>query len=140
MANLPQEQRDKLFSRIDSDGNGKITPDEVRRMRQEAEEMHKRQMRELDADNSGGLSYEEMSKGKLFSQLPEEKRMQIFKRMDTNGDGQITPEDQPKGPRPHPEGRPEGLRKTRGSTPASRRKAGTKTRKKACIRRSAECV
>jgi|688.fasta_scaffold37880_4 Ca2+-binding EF-hand superfamily protein len=107
MANLPQEQRDKLFSRIDSDGNGSITPEEVRKMRQESQEMHKRQMRELDTDKSGGLSYEEMSNGKFFSQLPEEKRMQIFKRMDTNSDGQITPEDKPKGPRPHPEGRPE---------------------------------
>jgi hypothetical protein len=76
-------------------------------MRQESQEMHKRQMRELDTDKSGGLSYEEMSNGKFFSQLPEEKRMQIFKRMDTNSDGQITPEDKPKGPRPHPEGRPE---------------------------------
>ena len=112
MANLPQEQRDKLFSRIDSDGNGTITPEEVRKMRQVSEEMHKRKMSEMDTDKSGGLSYEEMSNGKFFSQLPEEKRKQIFERMDTNGDGVITPEDKPKGPRPEGrfEGRPEGLR------------------------------
>ena len=66
----------------------------------------------MDTDKSGGLSYEEMSNGKFFSQLPEEKRKQIFERMDTNGDGVITPEDKPKGPRPEGrfEGRPEGLR------------------------------
>lgn len=102
MANMPEEQRQKFFARIDSDGDGKITAEEIRNMQKESQEKH---MRELDTDKSGGLSYEEMSKGKFFSKLPEEKRKQIFARMDTNGDGQITPEDKPKGPRPHPAGR-----------------------------------
>lgn len=110
MANMPQEQRDKLFARIDSDGDGKVTPEEIRKMRQESHEKQMREIRELDADKSGGLSYEEMSLGKFFGQLPEEKRKQIFARMDTNGDGQITPEDKPKGPRPRLEGREHGER------------------------------
>ncbi|MES2981361.1 MAG: EF-hand domain-containing protein [Verrucomicrobiota bacterium] len=110
MGEMPQEQRDKLFARIDQDGDGKVTPEEIRKMRQESHEKHLREFRELDTDKSGGLSYEEMSLGKFFSQLPEEKRKQIFVRMDTNGDGQITPEDRPKGPRPHPEGREHGER------------------------------
>lgn len=105
MANMPQEQRDKLFARIDQDGDGKVTPEEIRKMRQESHEKQMREIRELDTDKSGGLSYEEMSRGKFFSQLPEEKRKQIFARMDTNSDGQISSEDRPKGPRPHPEGR-----------------------------------
>jgi Ca2+-binding EF-hand superfamily protein len=105
MANMPQEQRDKLFARMDLDGDGKVTPEEIRKMRQESHEKHMREVRELDTDKSGGLSFEEMSLGKFFSQLPEEKRRQIFERMDTNGDGQITPEDKPQGPRPQPENR-----------------------------------
>ncbi len=105
MANMPQEQRDKLFARMDLDGDGKVTPEEIRKMRQESHEKHMREVRELDTDKSGGLSFEEMSLGKFFSQLPEEKRKQIFERMDTNGDGQITPEDKPQGPRPQPENR-----------------------------------
>ncbi len=115
MSNMPQEQRDKLFARMDLDGDGKVTPEEIRKMREEKHEKHMREFRELDTDKSGGMSYEEMSLGKFFSQLPEEKRKQIFLRMDTNGDGQITPEDKPQGPRPHPEGRERGERsKDRG--------------------------
>ena len=105
MVNVPEDQKQKIFSRIDTDGDGRITAEEIRKMRQESQEKHMREIRELDTDKSGGLSYEEMSKGRFFSQLPEDKRKQIFARMDTNGDGQITPEDRPKGPHPHPEGR-----------------------------------
>jgi Ca2+-binding EF-hand superfamily protein len=116
MSNMPQEQRDKLFARMDLDGDGKVTPEEIRKMREETHEKHMREFRELDTDKSGGMSYEEISLGKFFSQLPEEKRKQIFARMDTNGDGQITPEDKPQGPRPHPEGRERGERsKDRGA-------------------------
>lgn len=105
MAKMPQEQRDKLFARMDLDGDGKVTPEEIRKMRQESHEKHMREVRQLDTDKSGGLSFEEMSLGNFFSKLPEEKRKQIFERMDTNGDGQITPEDKPQGPRPQPENR-----------------------------------
>lgn len=104
--NLSEEERKKIFSRMDADGDGKVTPEEMRKMRQEAHERQLHEFRELDTDNSGGLSFEELSKGKFFSQLPEEKRKQIFERMDTNADGQITPEDRPNGPRAKPEGRP----------------------------------
>lgn len=102
IANMPQEQRDKLFARIDQDGDGKVTPEEIRKMRQESHEKQMREIRELDTDKSGGLSYDEMRLGKFFSQLPEEKRKQIFARMDTNSDGQISSEDRPKGPRSYP--------------------------------------
>lgn len=82
-------------------------------MRQESHERHMNELRKLDTDESGGLSFEELSKGEFFSRLPEEKRKEIFDRMDTNGDGQITPEDKPKDPRSplqYPDGRENGER------------------------------
>ncbi len=104
MEQVPEEKREEIFTRIDSDGDGKITPMEIRRMHQQNHERRMRELRELDTDQSGGLSFEELSKGAFFSKLPEEKRQEIFNRMDTNGDGQITPEDrprEPRGSRPH---------------------------------------
>jgi Ca2+-binding EF-hand superfamily protein len=107
LANMPQQQRDKFFARIDLDGDGKVTAEEIRKMRQETHNRKMRELRDLDMDKSGGLNFEEFSQGKFFSQLPEEKRKQIFARMDTNSDGQITAEDRPKGPGFHPEHREE---------------------------------
>jgi hypothetical protein len=107
MANMPQQQRDKFFARIDLDGDEKVTAEEIRKMRQESQERRMRELRDLDTDKSGGLSFEEFSQGKFFSQLPEDKRKQIFARMDTNSDGQINAEDRPKDPRLHGEDREE---------------------------------
>jgi hypothetical protein len=107
LASMPQQQRDKFFARIDLDGDGKVTAEEIRKMRQETHNRKMRELRDLDMDKSGGLNFEEFSQGKFFSQLPEEKRKQIFARMDTNSDGQITAEDRPKGPGFHPEHREE---------------------------------
>lgn len=113
MQRLPQEKREEIFGRIDADADGQITPMEIRKMRQETHERHMNELRKLDTDQSGGLSFEELSKGEFFSKLPEEKRKEIFDRMDTNGDGQITPEDKPRdprGPRPQPDGKENGER------------------------------
>ena len=67
-------------------------------MRHDAERRAKDEFRELDADKSGGLNFEEFSKGKFFGKLPEAKRRQIFARMDTDGSGEINADDRPKGP------------------------------------------
>jgi Ca2+-binding EF-hand superfamily protein len=95
---LPEEKKQAFFSRLDRDGDGLVTREEIREMRHDAERRAKEEFRELDADKSGGLSFEEFSKGKFFGKLPEEKRRQIFARMDTDGSGEITAADKPKGP------------------------------------------
>lgn len=95
---LPEEKKQAFFSRLDRDGDGLVSRVEIREMRHDAQRRAKEEFRELDADKSGGLSFEEFSKGKFFGKLPEEKRRQIFARMDTDGSGEITAEDKPKGP------------------------------------------
>ena len=95
---LPEEKRDKLFARLDRDGDGMIGREEIREMRKDAERRAKDQFRQLDEDNSGGLSFGEFSKGEFFGKLPEEKRRQIFERMDTDGSGEINAKDRPEGP------------------------------------------
>ncbi len=105
MDRIPVEKQEKFFDRLDSDGNGSLTEEEIRGMRKNREEDRKREFRELDANKSGGLDFAEFSQGKFFQKLPEEKRRQIFDRMDTDGDGEVTPKDKPKGP---PKGPPRG--------------------------------
>ncbi|QTN34209.1 EF-hand domain-containing protein [Akkermansiaceae bacterium] len=95
---LPEDKRIKIFARLDGDGDGMVSKEEIRLMRQDAERKSKEQFRHLDADNSGGLDYEEFSKGEFISKLPEERRRQFFERMDTDGNGVIDAGDRPAAP------------------------------------------
>lgn len=98
ISQLPEEKREAIFARLDGDEDGFLTRREIRAMRQDAERRARDGFRKLDTDGSGGLSFEEYSRGEFAGKLPEDKRRQIFERMDTDGDGEITPEDRPKGP------------------------------------------
>lgn len=53
---------------------------------------------ELDADKSGGVTFGEFKEGPLFKKLTPEKQQAVFRRLDTNGDGTITPKDKPEPP------------------------------------------
>lgn len=107
MEMLAEEKREEIFGRLDRDGDGLIGRLEILAMRRDNERRAKGEFRKLDADKSGGLNFEEFSKGEFFGKLPEEKRLQIFARMDTDGNGEINGADQPKGPPGKPEMRPE---------------------------------
>ena len=105
ISRLPEEHREGIFARLDRDGDENISQQEVEEMRREGDE-RAREFRELDTDKSGGLNFAEFSQGRFFQKLPEEKRKEIFERMDTNSDGEVSPEDRPE--RPH---RPERQQK-----------------------------
>lgn len=104
LARLPEEKREGIFIRLDGDGDGALSKREVHEIRKKGE-VHAREFRELDLDGSGGLDFAEFSEGKFFKKLGDDKRREIFDRMDTNGDGEITPEDKPK--KPHRTKRPD---------------------------------
>lgn len=107
MERLPEEKREEIFGRLDRDGDGLIEREEIMAMRRDNERRAMEGFRKLDTDRSGGVSFEEFSKGEFSSKLPEEKRRQVFARMDTDGNGEINGADKPKGPPSKPEKRPE---------------------------------
>ncbi len=100
LAQLPEEKRERLFARLDADADGSLSPKEVGEMRREGEKRGWENLRQLDTDGSGGVSFEEFGKSDFFQKLPDDRRKQIFDRMDSDEDGQITAQDRPKGP-PH---------------------------------------
>lgn len=97
ISTLEKEKQEILFTRLDENGNGKLSPKEIH-LNKKSDEARRKEFRELDTDDSRGLSFEEMSKGEFFSRLPEEKRREIFARMDTNGDGEVNRKDKPERP------------------------------------------
>ena len=107
MKQLPDERRNAFFRRLDRDEDGSISREEIRKMRHQAERRAREDFRKLDVNQSGSVSFEEFSKGEFISKLPEEKRNQIFKRMDTDGNGEINGADRPNRPPVKPEMRPE---------------------------------
>lgn len=93
---LDEEQRGKLFGRLDKDQDGKIGLEEIRQLLQH---QHREGMMpriwELDKDQDGGVSFEEFKQGGFFQKLEPEKQQRIFSRLDSNGDGRISPDDKP---------------------------------------------
>lgn len=107
---LPEDKRDNIFKRLDKNGDNSLSQDELRPpMDRPPHQQHREAMlkfKELDTDNSGGVSLEELKAGQLFQKLPPEKQEALFKRLDTDGDGQITVKDRPAPPekgRPRPD-------------------------------------
>lgn len=103
---LPEEKRENLFKRLDKNGDGKLSPEELGQMAKPHEGSGPKMQRlwELDTDHSGGISFEEFKVGQIFSKLPLERQQEIFHRLDTDGDGVITPKDRPEPPFKRPDG------------------------------------
>lgn len=115
--NLPEEKRLHLFERLDKDGDGKLSREELGRIGHphDPQGPPRQRLWELDADKSGGISFEEFKAGQFFKKLPPARQEAMFRRLDTDGDGLITPKDKPepvfkheggKQHQPHSEGGP----------------------------------
>lgn len=112
LMNLPEDKRQNIFKRLDKDGDGKLSRDELGRFGKppEGQDRPMKRLWELDVDRSGGVSLEELKAGDLFKKLPADKQEKLFRRLDSNGDGVISPEDKPEpfkrfdGKGPGPEG------------------------------------
>lgn len=106
--NLAEEKRGNLFNRLDKNGDGKLGKDELGHMGKPRDGQGRPMARlwELDSDKSGGISLDEFKNGPLFMKLSPEKQAAVFRRLDTNGDGVITPQDRPEPPFPCPDGKP----------------------------------
>ncbi len=109
ISDLPEEKRNGLFARLDTNGDGFLDGEELGRVRRPGGPGPHRGMRriwQLDLDKSGGVSFEEFEKSEFFKKLPPGKRREIFDRLDTNGDGQLNPDDRPQPPQGRRGGRP----------------------------------
>jgi Ca2+-binding EF-hand superfamily protein len=100
VSKLPEEKREKIFTRLDKDQNGTLSKEEIAGMRRGPGRKGLPKLEELDTDRSGGVSFEEFKASSFVQKIPVERQEGLFKRLDSDGDGQITPKDRPE-PSPH---------------------------------------
>jgi Ca2+-binding EF-hand superfamily protein len=100
---VPEDKRADLFARLDKNSDGRISREELFRIAMPRDDQGTAMPRlwELDTDKSGGVSMEEFKAGRPFNKLPADKQEALFRRLDTDGDGMITPKDHPQTPFRH---------------------------------------
>lgn len=89
LAKKTQAERERMFKRMDADGNGKLEPSELKPPRARGPRP-RLDFKKYDADGSGGLNFEEYSKLPFVRRFPEERRKKHFERIDRDGSGEIS--------------------------------------------------
>ena len=125
IANLPEEKRANLFKRLDKNEDDLLGRDELDQMGKPRDGNVPPMARlwELDTDKSAGISFEEFKGGRFFMKLPPDKQDAVFKRLDTDKDGIITPKDRPEPAFKRPDGR-EHRKGPDGKHPARKNDSG----------------
>jgi Ca2+-binding EF-hand superfamily protein len=88
---LPDEKRAELFKRFDKNSDGRIGMDEIPKR-------HPGGMPPLekaDANKDGKIDLVEFKTLGFVARMPEDRQKGMFQRMDTDGDGFLTPQDRP---------------------------------------------
>jgi len=103
VARLPEDKQIRLFERLDKNSDGRISREELGPRRNSGDVRQRPgrgmgRLMELDADGSGGVSLEEFRAAEMFASFPPDRVEALFRRLDTDGDGKITPKDRPELP------------------------------------------
>ncbi|MEI6605004.1 MAG: EF-hand domain-containing protein [Verrucomicrobiota bacterium] len=108
IALLPADKREDLFKRLDKNGDGVLSREELESPVKPQDGKHQRMQHlwDLDTNKDGVISLDEFKAGDFVKKLPPEQQEALFRRLDVNGDGVISPADHPAGERPGPEAPP----------------------------------
>lgn len=114
--NAQPERLARLFHKLDKNKNGQIEKSELLRTGRHGKPvMH---FEQYDKDKSGGLSFEEYSSIPFMERVSEDRRREIFDRIDTNNDQQLTADEIKRASRRHRhDGRGRGPRSPERGTP-----------------------
>ncbi len=82
--------REKIFSRLDKDGDGFISIKELKSM---APKKRHHPLAKADTDQDGRISKKEFAVHAHFAKMPKERRDKTFARLDQNADGFLDKED-----------------------------------------------
>ena len=80
-----KEKHPELFKKIDTNGDGKISPEEMQAAREKLEEFRE------NSDRKPNDEQKEAMRERIEGM--KEKHPELFKRIDKNGDGKISPEE-----------------------------------------------
>lgn len=95
MAKFNEDDRTRMFKSLDRNKDQRIQLDEIsghpgHKLRRPHGEID---LKTYDANQSGGLDYEEYSNLPWREGFPDEIRIKIFKKMDLNNDGEVSPDE-----------------------------------------------